>query len=146
MYHSSRGASRPTRTRQSHRKARATVQVVLVLHHRRQTTQNQARLVPVPTSSISSVLLTQIRPPLHPLSGGPFLLAIQVWDPARKTEDTDIRIGLHLPLSLSAQRCHRIPSRIQDRSTSLAMAMPPHRVPPQPSITGYGLHQKTLFQ
>jgi hypothetical protein len=146
MYRSSRGASRPTRTRQSRRRTRATVQVVLVLHHRPQITQNQARLVPVPTSSISSILRTQIRPPPHPLSVGPLLLAVQAWDPARKTEDTEIRKGLVLLLLLLAQRCHRIPSRIQDRSTSWAMAIPPHRVPPRPSITGYGLHQKTPFQ
>src|SRR5258706_7157961 len=103
MYHSSRGASRPTRTRQSHRRTRATVPVVLVLHHRPQTTQNQARLVQVPASSISSVLRTQIRPPLHPLLGGPFLLAVQVWDPVRKTEDSEIWIGLLLPSLSSAQ-------------------------------------------
>lgn len=144
--HSSRGASRPTRTRQSHRRTRATAQVVLALHHRPQITQNQARLVQVPTSNISSVLRTQIRPSPHPLSEGPLLLAVQVWDPAHKTKDTEIRKGLLLPLLLSVRRCHRIPSRIQDRSTSWEMAIPPHRVPPRPSITGYGLRQKIPFQ
>lgn len=145
MNRSSRGTSRPTLTRQSRRRTRATVRVVLVLHHRPQTTQNRARLVPAPTSSISSVLRTQIRPCPRPLSVGPLLLAARAWDPARKTEDSEIRKELFLLLLLLAQRCHRIPSHIQDRSTSWAMPMPPRRAPPQPSITGYGLPQKIPF-
>jgi hypothetical protein len=144
MYRSSQGASCPTQTRQSRPRTRATVQAVLVLHHRPQTTQNQAHLVPVPTSSTSSTLRTQIRP--RPLSVGPLLLAVQAWDLARKTEDTETRRGLFLLLSLSAQRCHRIPSRIQDRSTNLAIPILRHRALLQLLTIGYGLHQKTLFQ
>ena len=117
MDRSSRGASRLTLTRQSRRRTRATVQVVLALHHLPQTTQNLARLVLVPTYSISLVLRTQIRPRPRPLLVGPPLLAAPAWDPTRKIEDTEIRKEFPLLLSSSAQRCHRIPSRM-DNSTS----------------------------
>lgn len=113
MYRSSRGASRLTLTRQSRRRTRATAQVDLALHHRPQTTQNLARLVPVPTYSISSILRTQIRPRPRPLLVGPLLLAAPAWDPTRRTEDTEIRREHLLLLSSSAQRCHRIPSRME---------------------------------